>query len=492
MSLERAKAHLARFGREGDVMEFDVSSATVDLAAEAVGCEPARIAKTLSFDLGERVALVVCAGDARIANPKFKARFGKKPRMLAADVAEQRIGHAVGGVCPFGVNAECDVFLDESLRRFDVVYPACGTASSAVRITPDDLAQVVPGSEWVDVCKLPEEGAGKEGGAQEGDVQAGKTASVGVEAPRPVAASAAASVAEGAQNVSRETFVRDESPAPQPPFDAFVFDLDGTLLDTLPDLTVITNRALELEGYPPRTQDEIHSFVGNGLMALMYQAVPEGTGPEAAERAMERWKALFPTYANDLTVPYPGVRETVAELRRRGCKLGVLSNKFDAGVQQVMEQKLPGLFDVMHGECAEIPRKPDPTGLLRTIRELGSMPARTVYVGDSPGDVRTARAAGTYAVGAAWGYHDEADFSAEHAEPDLMVHAFADLLALAPEAAEGVGGEGAEGAEGVEGARNVSRETPGAGAGAGGGTRTGADAAIPAALAPAVAEGGRV
>ena len=455
MSLERAKAHLARFGREGDVMEFDVSSATVDLAAEAVGCEPARIAKTLSFDLGERVALVVCAGDARIANPKFKARFGKKPRMLAADVAEQRIGHAVGGVCPFGVNAECDVFLDESLRRFDVVYPACGTASSAVRITPDDLAQVVPGSEWVDVCKLPEEGAGKEGGAE---------------------------------NVSRETFVRDESPVSHPPFDAFVFDLDGTLLDTLPDLTVITNRALELEGYPPRTQDEIHSFVGNGLMALMYQAVPEGTGPEAAERAMERWKALFPTYANDLTVPYPGVRETVAELRRRGCKLGVLSNKFDAGVQQVMEQKLPGLFDVMHGECAEIPRKPDPTGLLRTIRELGSTSARTVYVGDSPGDVRTARAAGTYAVGAAWGYHDEADFSAEHAEPDLMAHAFADLLALAPEAAEGVGGEGAEGAEG---ARNVSRETPGAGAGDG--TRIGADAAAPAAPAntPAVAEGGR-
>ncbi|MCI2240939.1 HAD-IA family hydrolase [Adlercreutzia faecimuris] len=459
MSLERAKAHLARFGREGDVMEFDVSSATVDLAAEAVGCEPARIAKTLSFDLGERVALVVCAGDARIANPKFKARFGKKPRMLAADVAEQRIGHAVGGVCPFGVNAECDVFLDESLRRFDVVYPACGTASSAVRITPDDLAQVVPGSEWVDVCKLPEEGAGKEGGAQ---------------------------------NISHETFVRDESSAPQPPFDAFVFDLDGTLLDTLPDLTVITNRALELEGYPPRTQDEIHSFVGNGLMALMYQAVPEGTGPEAAERAMERWKALFPTYANDLTVPYPGVRETVTELRRRGCKLGVLSNKFDAGVQQVMEQKLPGLFDVMHGECAEIPRKPDPTGLLRTIRELGSTPARTVYVGDSPGDVRTARAAGTYAVGAAWGYHDEADFDAEHAEPDLMVHAFADLIALAPEAAEGVGGEGAEGAEG---ARNVSRETPGAGAGDG--TRIGADATVPAAPAdavdtPAVAEGGRV
>ena len=117
MSLTRAKTHLAAYGREGAVMEFAQSSATVELAAQAVGCEPARIAKTLSFEAGERVILVVCAGDARIANPKFKAAFGRKPRMLPADEAEGRIGHAVGGVCPFGVNEECDVFLDESLRR---------------------------------------------------------------------------------------------------------------------------------------------------------------------------------------------------------------------------------------------------------------------------------------------------------------------------------------------------------------------------------------
>ena len=156
MSLTRAKTHLAAYGREGDVMEFAQSSATVELAAQAVGCEPARIAKTLSFEAGERVILVVCAGDARIANPKFKAAFGRKPRMLPADEAEVRIGHAVGGVCPFGVNEECDVFLDESLRRFDTVYPACGTASSAIAVTPDDLAALTPGSTWVDVCKLPE------------------------------------------------------------------------------------------------------------------------------------------------------------------------------------------------------------------------------------------------------------------------------------------------------------------------------------------------
>ena len=156
MSLERAKAHLAQYGRDADVKEFDSSSATVELAAEAVGCEPARIAKTLSFDMGERVTLIVCAGDARIANPKFKERFGRKAKMLAADEAEERIGHGVGGVCPFGVNEECDVYLDDSLRRFDVIYPACGSSNSAIALTPEELETITPNSKWVDVCKLPE------------------------------------------------------------------------------------------------------------------------------------------------------------------------------------------------------------------------------------------------------------------------------------------------------------------------------------------------
>lgn len=157
MSLERAKAYLAQYGLDGDVMEFDASSATVELAAAAVGCEPERIAKTLSFATGERVALVVCAGDARIANPKFKEAFGCKAKMLPADEAEERIGHAVGGVCPFGVKDGCDVYLDESLRRFDTVYPACGSSNSAIALTPDELARIVPQGVWVDVCKLPEQ-----------------------------------------------------------------------------------------------------------------------------------------------------------------------------------------------------------------------------------------------------------------------------------------------------------------------------------------------
>lgn len=157
MSLERAKTYLAGYGRDGDVLEFDVSSATVELAAQAVGCAPERIAKTLSFSVGDRVALVVCAGDARIANPKFKEYFGCKAKMLSADEAEKRIGHAVGGVCPFGVKESCDVYFDESLRRFDTVYPACGSSNSAIALTPDELMQIVPEGVWVDVCKLPVE-----------------------------------------------------------------------------------------------------------------------------------------------------------------------------------------------------------------------------------------------------------------------------------------------------------------------------------------------
>ena len=141
MAIDGVRAHLRALGMEDRVLEFEASSATVDLAAQAVGCEPARIAKTLSFHVGERVALVVAAGDARIDNPKFKARFGCKAKMLKAEEAEPLVGHGVGGVCPFAVN--------------DAVYPAAGSASSAVRLSPDELARCAEPCTWVDVCKLP-------------------------------------------------------------------------------------------------------------------------------------------------------------------------------------------------------------------------------------------------------------------------------------------------------------------------------------------------
>ena len=153
MAIEKARAYLAERGMDGRIMEFGQSSATVELAAQAVGCEPARIAKTLSFYMGERVALVLFAGDVRIDNRKFKDRFHAKPKMLAAEDVEPMIGHDVGGVCPFGVNDCCDIYLDESLRRFDIVYPAAGNAASAVRLTPAELEAACAPCEWVDVSK---------------------------------------------------------------------------------------------------------------------------------------------------------------------------------------------------------------------------------------------------------------------------------------------------------------------------------------------------
>ena len=155
MSIERVKAYFASVGLADRVREFDVSSATVELAALALGCEGKRIAKTLSFMGPVGPLLVVAAGDARIDNPKFKAQFGCKAKMLAADEAEPLIGHGVGGVCPFAVNEGVDVFLDESLRRFDTVYPAAGSAASAVRLSPDELERCAEPCTWVDVCKLP-------------------------------------------------------------------------------------------------------------------------------------------------------------------------------------------------------------------------------------------------------------------------------------------------------------------------------------------------
>ena len=153
MSIERARAHLQKHGLEDRIKEFDVSSATVALAAQALGCEPERIAKSLSFEKGDGAILVLAAGDARIDNTKFKAQFGMKPKMLAAEKVEPLIGHGIGGVCPFGVNEGVPVYLDESLRRFDYVYPAAGTSASAVYLTLPELERASEYIGWVNVTK---------------------------------------------------------------------------------------------------------------------------------------------------------------------------------------------------------------------------------------------------------------------------------------------------------------------------------------------------
>ena len=158
MSFEKAKAWLDARGFEDRVREFEVSSATVELAAAALGCEGARIAKTLSFKLSDGVVLIVAAGDAKVDNHKFKEKFHQKAKMLTPEEAVELVGHAVGGVCPFGVNDGVRVYLDESLRRFDIVYPACGSSNSAVKLTPEELC-AASGGEWADLCKLPEPAA---------------------------------------------------------------------------------------------------------------------------------------------------------------------------------------------------------------------------------------------------------------------------------------------------------------------------------------------
>ena len=153
MSIEKARAYFRKFGMEDKILEFPVSSATVELAAVAVGCEPARICKTLSFKAKERVILILVAGDAKIDNHKYKEYFGTKAKMLQADEVEPLIGHAIGGVCPFGINAGVEVYLDDSLKRFTTVYPACGSDNSAIEMTMEDLEKYSGYKEWVDVSK---------------------------------------------------------------------------------------------------------------------------------------------------------------------------------------------------------------------------------------------------------------------------------------------------------------------------------------------------
>ncbi len=157
MSIEKVREYLKGFGKENDILEFSVSSATVALAAQALGTEPGRIAKTLSFKKDDGCILVVAAGDVKVDNAKYRHTFGLKAKMLSADEAVDLIGHAVGGVCPFAVkDSVIGVYIDESIKRFDTVYPACGSSNSAIKLTPDELYTLSKASGWVDVTKAME------------------------------------------------------------------------------------------------------------------------------------------------------------------------------------------------------------------------------------------------------------------------------------------------------------------------------------------------
>ena len=153
MSVEKVKNYFRQYGIDDRVQEFEVSSATVELASQALSCEPSRIAKTLSFMVNGCPILIVTAGDMKIDNPKYKAQFGTKAKMLKPDEVTQLVGHSVGGVCPFAINNGVKVYLDESLKQFQTVFPACGSSNSAIELTIPELEEYSAYVSWVDICK---------------------------------------------------------------------------------------------------------------------------------------------------------------------------------------------------------------------------------------------------------------------------------------------------------------------------------------------------
>ena len=156
MAIDKVREYFREYGMEDRIQEFEVSSATVALAAQALGCAPQRIAKTLSFLVDGQAILIVAAGDVKIDNTKYKKQFGTKAKMLSPDEVNEMVGHAIGGVCPFAVNDGVKIYLDESLKRFETVFPACGSSNSAIGLTIPEMEKYAGEEGWVDVCKLME------------------------------------------------------------------------------------------------------------------------------------------------------------------------------------------------------------------------------------------------------------------------------------------------------------------------------------------------
>ena len=199
-------------------------------------------------------------------------------------------------------------------------------------------------------------------------------------------------------------------------YDAVIFDLDGTLLNTLDDLADSANHALETCGFPRRTVDEIRRFVGNGVAMLIRRAVPEGTAPSAEAACLAEFRQYYLTHMRCKTAPYPGIPELLDSLRAAGCAVAVVSNKFDAAVKELCADYFGARVPVAIGESAGVRKKPAPDTVFRALEELGVPAERAVYVGDSDVDVETARNAGMDCVAVSWGFRDEAFLRAHGAE----------------------------------------------------------------------------
>ena len=202
-----------------------------------------------------------------------------------------------------------------------------------------------------------------------------------------------------------------------------VFDLDGTLLNTLGDLRAATNHALEVRGLPPHSMEEIRQFIGNGIRLLICRAMPEGTPEAEIDAALDDFKAYYAAHIHDRTVPYDGIPQLLTALRKRGIKVAVLSNKIDSASQQLIEYFFPGKTDVVFGEHVGVPRKPDPTSCRMVMQQLGVQPEQVLYVGDSGTDMQTAKNAGLYAVGVTWGFRSK----------EVLLEYGADVLVHRPE-----------------------------------------------------------
>lgn len=204
---------------------------------------------------------------------------------------------------------------------------------------------------------------------------------------------------------------------------AVIFDLDGTLLNTLGDLRAATNHALEVRGLPPHSMEEIRQFIGNGICLLICRAMPEGTPEAEIDAALDDFKAYYAAHIHDRTVPYDGIPQLLTALRKRGIKVAVLSNKIDSASQQLIEYFFPGKTDVVFGEHVGVPRKPDPTSCRMVMQQLGVQPEQVLYVGDSGTDMQTAKNAGLYAVGVTWGFRSK----------EVLLEYGADILVHRPE-----------------------------------------------------------
>lgn len=215
-----------------------------------------------------------------------------------------------------------------------------------------------------------------------------------------------------------------------PRYDTLIFDLDGTLLNTLDDLADAVNYALAQMGWPAHTTDEVRGFVGNGVKLLIDRAAPQSSTPEERRRCLDLFKERYKAHMTDKTAPYPGIPDMLGALSKRGCRLAVCSNKFDAAVKALAQDFFPSALDAAAGEdeAHGIPKKPHPAMVHAIMDALGAVPERTVYVGDADTDIDTARNAGIHCISVTWGFRDEGFLRTHGAE--VLAHTPEELVGL--------------------------------------------------------------